>query len=78
MGVFPFLLVVVIHFFIGFVCWTWSINEWLRHYHKQRRFPRVAGGIMGLIPGLGPTAAVVAVAITWVAGLFWDEYQQAE
>lgn len=63
------LVMVVVLFGLGSVCWTYSINHWVLHFHAAHTIKWWQGGLMGLVPGLGQLGLVAAVA-TWILSIF--------
>ena len=68
-GLVGWLFLLVSGFFIGALCWTYVINTWLLFFEKMTTIHWFAGGLIGLVPGLGYFGLIAAV-FTWIVMLF--------
>lgn len=64
-----FIVVMLVGFAIGALCWTYAINEWLIFFGKDIRIEWWQGGIIGFVPYIGK-AGLVFAAFTWILMLF--------
>lgn len=54
---------------VGCFCWPYAINHWLEWAGKVPSVQWWQGGLIGLVPFVGPLSIPAAV-ITWIVGLF--------
>ena len=64
-GTAVFVAVVLVSFAIGAVLWPYSIDSWALYLGHATSIPWYAGGVLGIIPGVGQMSIPVA-AVTWV------------